>query len=135
MTVTLRILTGRWAGQERAAVDVMASGVTALKLLSDLGSRDEWWEILWPELPSTDPVVREWVSADLVSRVIRAAFHGRPVRVLGKIWRFPADVRSPAFADMLGRLEDTIADSSRFVGVVSDDVDSGLVIGAPSLLA
>lgn len=137
--ITLRITSGPHAGDIRTAAQVAEAGVTVMAVLLDLVDKGIDWTIDWPDLTPVatangklvfDQIVGDWARADLVARIIRAALGGRTIRVLGEVWTFPPDPSTPAFAEMIGALEDTIAAAEdRWLGVVSDD-EFGLTLGA-----
>lgn len=125
--IRISLLSGPHAGQQRASADIPAD-VDPVDLMVDL-ARHQWrWQIDWSAATSEELLL--WGPADLVGRIFAAALAHRTVRFMGQRWDFAdVDADSQEFAEMIGEIEDTIVDSGRNVGVLSDDWASDLVIG------
>ncbi len=118
--ITIRMLTGPYAGQVRTSRDVERLGIEPGTLLTDLGSRDLWWEIDYSQATAAETL--EWARYDLVARVIRALMHDRTVTVFG----FDFRGWDP---ETVGMVEDTIANSGKDVTVGRDDENGLEIIG------
>lgn len=76
--------------------------------------------------------LQAWVRADLVGRVFLAAIQGRAVRFQGRRWNLPHPHSGEAFTVQIGDLEDALAGSGQWLGVLADGDDGtggDLVIG------
>ena len=113
--ITITLLTGPYAGQTR---DVSAEDPAIL--LHDLWANHGWaWQIDYAA--ATPEEVIAWGRQDMASRCVRALKAGRKVFALGEVYEGFSQ-------DIVGQLEDEIAESGLMVTVLSDD-ENGVVIG------
>ena len=85
--------------------------------------------IIFAETPSIEEVM-EWSLADLSNRIVMAALQGRAIRFQGKRLQLPNVKTNPhKFSEMIGEIEDSIAESDHLFGIFLDDGTNDLVIG------
>jgi len=116
--IKIKMLTGPHTGQSRQGKEL--KGYDPVDLLMSCAHHGWRWEI---DISAATPIeAQQWVRADLVGRVILAFNEQRPIHVFDRVF-----VGSDP--ELLGQIEDAIADSGRLVRVLRDD-DQGLWIVA-----
>jgi len=128
--VSITMVTGPWEGRTVTGAAVARDGTTPAELLADMATHGYRWELHLPDAPvAADEYLVGWVLADMVGRVLLAAYSGRAVRFLGQRWEFAKGEDMNELGRRVGAIEDAIAFSGYNVGVIGDDPDGDLVIG------
>ena len=119
--IKVKVLSGQYAGQTR----VVPPNVSARDLLGDFIAKRITWSIDYENATSEESF--EWGRQDMACRILRALRAGLPVVFREEVYQLRDIADFDQLAELVGRVEDAVADSGRVVALGYDD-ERGVLI-------